>query len=129
MLEFARNLAGRGLVRFAFAVLSLVGAASPTLADVGGEYPRHGPGMMWDYGWGGWMMGPGMMLIFLVLAVVLVVVLVRWLTGLGHGGPHTPHGGGSPSGGPSALEILEQRFARGEIDEDEFRKRKRALTE
>ncbi|MFQ5959248.1 MAG: SHOCT domain-containing protein [Alphaproteobacteria bacterium] len=48
-------------------------------------------------------------------------MLVRWLGGVGH----TTHRGRR---GSSALDILEERFARGEIDRDEFDERKRTLT-
>jgi putative membrane protein len=33
------------------------------------------------------------------------------------------------TGGPSAEDVLDERFARGEIDEDEYRKRKVVLSE
>jgi putative membrane protein len=33
------------------------------------------------------------------------------------------------TGGPSAEDVLDERFARGEIDEDEYRKRKVVLGE
>jgi putative membrane protein len=33
------------------------------------------------------------------------------------------------AGGPSAEDLLDERFARGEIDEDEYRKRKVVLSE
>jgi putative membrane protein len=33
------------------------------------------------------------------------------------------------TGGPSAEDLLDERFARGEIDEDEYRKRKVVLNE
>ena len=68
------------------------------------------------------MMGCGVMavvwLLFAVLLVVGVVVLVRALT---------DRGAGTGSRGPSAIEILEERFARGEIDREEFEERRRSL--
>lgn len=55
----------------------------------------------------------------LVLLVVLLVRSVRSRSGnIRHDGPENPN---------SAIEVLEQRFARGEIDQDEFEKRRRAL--
>jgi putative membrane protein len=59
-----------------------------------------------------WVMGIGW-LIFLALIVVLAVVLVRGFTT-------------GPARG-SADDILAERFARGEIDEDEYRRRRSAL--
>jgi putative membrane protein len=73
---------------------------------------------MWG---GGWFMGPLMMIIWMAIIVGLVVLVLRWI-----GGPGDSIGSGSTS---SARKILEERFARGEIDEDEFRKRKQALEE
>lgn len=72
--------------------------------------------MMW--GWGMGMMV--MMLVFWGLVIAGVVLLVRWLAGLG---------GGREGGGRTdrALEILRERYARGEIDREEFESRKRDL--
>lgn len=68
------------------------------------------------------MMGCGAMallwLLFAVLLVVGVVVLIRALT---------DRGVGTGSRGSSAMEVLEEQFARGEIDRDEFEERRRAL--
>lgn len=95
--------------------------AAPAWAQVRGV--EHGPGMMWDM-WGGWW--PGMilgwvfMILLLVGLVVAVVALVRWLGRTG-GQP----AGSAPPG--DARRILEERFARGEIDEDEFTRRRRQL--
>jgi putative membrane protein len=47
-------------------------------------------------------------------------LVVRWLGGVGGG----PAQGSKPK---AALDILEERFARGEIDKDEFEDRRRAL--
>lgn len=76
---------------------------------------------MWNGGWYGWFFGPIMMIVFIAVAVVVVVLLVRWLGGIGHGGaPHV-------SPGKTPLDILEERFARGEIDKEEFEERRRLL--
>jgi putative membrane protein len=82
-----------------------------------------GPGMMWDGGWGGMFMWPIMMIIFVGGVVVLVVLAIRWLAGGGthHGGQTTTPAEKTPLG------ILEERFARGEIDKDEFEERRRVL--
>ncbi len=80
----------------------------------------YGHGQMWDHGWGAWIFGPLMMIVFIALIVGVVVLVVRWLGGVGGG----PAQGSKPK---AALEILEERFARGEIDKDEFEDRRRAL--
>lgn len=83
----------------------------------------YGPHMMW---WGGgWYMffGPLFMILVLAALVATVVLLVRWL-----GGPAMPlqyH----PSPGRTPLDILKERFARGEIDKQEFEDRRRVLGE
>lgn len=55
------------------------------------------------------------------MIVGLVVVVLRWMGG--------PGGGGGHRSTSSVRKIIEERFARGEIDEEEFRKRKQALEE
>ena len=75
-----------------------------------------GPHPMW-WMWGTW--GFGMMLFMLVfwgLVIVGVVLGIRWLVSQGRG-PRSD----------SALEILRQRYARGEINKDEFEAKKRDL--
>ena len=72
--------------------------------------------MMWD-GW--WAFGPLMMLLFWVFVIAGVVWLVLTLAR-----PAERTGGSS-----SARRILDERFARGEIDEQEFRARRAALDE
>jgi putative membrane protein len=74
----------------------------------------------YDYGWG-WSMGFGMisMVLFWLLVILGIVVLIKWLIG-----------------GPSrqvretanrALEVLKERYARGEIGRDEYEQTKRDL--
>jgi putative membrane protein len=78
-------------------------------------------GHMWEGGWMGWFFGPLMMIVFLFAAIVLIVLVVRWLGGTGHGAAHHM----PPTKTP--LDILKERFARGEIDKDEFEERRRYL--
>lgn len=84
-----------------------------------------GPHMMWGMGWYGMILGPLVMLLVLAVLIAALVLVVRWL-----GGPW--QGMGPPRSRPpdrAALDILKERFARGEIDKDEFEDRRRALGE
>jgi putative membrane protein len=88
--------------------------------------------MMW--GWGnGWGDAGGavmlvVMLAVLALIVVGIVLLARGLTRHDHyqpgPSPHTPPVGPLPK---SALQVLEERYARGEIQREEFLQRKQDL--
>ena len=73
--------------------------------------------------WYGMVFGPIMMIIWLAIIVVVVAAAVRWLQ-TGSVGPLP-----TLSGRKRALEILEERFARGEIDKDEFQERKHLLSD
>lgn len=114
---------GKTLLRSTFFTgLGLV-ASLPAIANgtADGSWGHHG--MMGNGGSTMWIMGPIMMLLFLAAAVAVVVLIVRSLSG--HGTLQGPHSARESS----ASRILEERFASGEIDEEEFRKRKRALEE
>ena len=86
---------------------------------------------MWDGGFGmggGWTLGWIVIMAVLVLIVVGIVLLVRGLSNRHDQNQTAPQG--SLPGGPgpgSALQILQERYARGEIDRDEFMKRKADL--
>ena len=75
---------------------------------------------MWGYwdghGWGG--MGLGMLL-FWGLLIGGIVMLVKCFSGSGDCGKRER--------GKSALDILQERYARGEIERDEFEQKKRDL--
>ncbi len=73
----------------------------------------------WSWGWGMMFVGPLMMILFVAAIIVLVVLAVRWLVGDRHGPVHAP--------GRTPLDILKERFARGEIDKQEFEERRRIL--
>ena len=71
--------------------------------------------MMWGYnysGMGWWMVLSS--LVWLVLVGLAVWALVRWVSHQTRNGPNRP--ASNPDAGPSAEEILRQRYARGEID-------------
>jgi putative membrane protein len=68
--------------------------------------------MMWGYG--GW--GALWMLLFWAGVIALIIWAVR-----GSSGSNTP------DRGSRAIEILEERYARGEIDRDEFQARRAEL--
>jgi putative membrane protein len=71
------------------------------------------------YGYGGWWMGL-MMLLFWGGLIALIVWVIQ--TTQSHRAA-----GGSVNTGSRAMHILEERFARGEIDQEEFDQRKRTL--
>ena len=67
--------------------------------------------------WGGMILGPLMMIAFVVLTVLAIAWALR-ATGLGwHPDPKEP----------SLLDILQSRFARGEIDRAEYEARRKLL--
>lgn len=69
----------------------------------------------------GWGMGFGgpFMLLFWALVAVGIVLFVKWLVG-----QSSP---GRDARGKTALEILQERYARGEIDREEYEQKKRDL--
>ena len=79
--------------------------------------------MMWGYngfGFGGGAMGIGMLL-FWGLIIAAIVVLVRGV------GART--GGSEPRAAErSALDVLRERYARGEIERSEFEDKRHDLT-
>lgn len=68
-----------------------------------------------------------LMMVFWVAIIVGIVLLVMWLVRQTAGG-HTHGGGASSTPGESALDIIKDRYARGEIDKTEFEEKKKDLT-
>ncbi len=92
-------------------VVTTVSAAAQTYGD-------HPPMVSW--GWGGMIFGPSMMIVFIALIVGAVVLVLRWM-GLG--------GSAVAGGANKARHIQDERFARGEIDKDDYEERKRVLSD
>ena len=79
------------------------------------------------WGWGGWLAMSLVMLAFWGLLAFGVVALVRTLRREDRGRPAEPMTLAAPRE-PSAQEVLDDRFARGEIDVDEYRQRRDLLS-
>lgn len=100
------------------------------------DYPERGRGDGPGWGDGGWgFMHGGMswvgwlfmvlFLLFLVALVIGVVLLLVRSTSAG-GGPGS--GAGASTGGPSSAErTLDERYARGDIEEEEYLRRRSIL--
>jgi putative membrane protein len=79
------------------------------------------------YGGGRWIMprhmsmgGGGMGFIMIIFWVALLVAVILLISGLLTGRRYSNKDVGKPSAGPDALEILKQRYARGEISKLEY---------
>jgi putative membrane protein len=92
-------------------VLTTVSATAQTY----GDHPHMGA-----WGWGGTIIGPIITILFIALIVGTVVVVIRWM-GLG--------GSVVAGGANKARQLLDERFARGEIGKDDYEECKRALSD
>jgi putative membrane protein len=84
--------------------------------------------MYWGTGMGGW--GTAMMavsgLLFWGLIIAGIVAAVRYT---GRGADRGAEPAASPTRAPTPQQVLADRFARGEIDEQEYRQRAQVLAE
>lgn len=69
----------------------------------------------------------GLVFMLLLLAAVIggIALVARWLGSPGNGGEPRQQ----PPQGRAPLDILKERYARGEIDKEEFEERRRVLNE
>ncbi len=106
--------------RFFVTLAAIAAVAAPAAAQQGGPGWDRG-WHMYDGGWMWWMPFHGILSLLLVAAVVVgVVFLIRWLW---HGTEARPTAGSRRE----ALELLDLRYARGEIDRDDYLQRKKDL--
>jgi putative membrane protein len=85
-----------------------------------------GDGWMWNggWGWGGWILMIFVMVLFWAVVITAIVLAIRYLTG--GGGQRNAANFGSAR---AAEDVSAERFARGEIDEDDYRRRVTTLRE
>ncbi len=84
----------------------------------------------WPWGmhmmWGSWGIGMMiMMFLFWAAVIVALILLIRWLITSGTSGPQ----GTTDRSAESALDILQKRYARGEISKQEYEEMRRVLRE
>lgn len=107
------------ILRMTFVIAVLLSV--PVSAQQGGnqDYGHR----YWDGPWHGWFMGPLVMILLLVALVFAVVLLVRWFSSRGENRSTGDH----RDMVKPPLGILKERFARGEIDKNEYEERRRVL--
>lgn len=71
----------------------------------------------WGFGFGHWGFG----ILFWIVILLILVGLIRGIGGFGSGSSEGRRE-------KTALDILEERYARGEIDKEEFESKKRDLS-
>ncbi len=110
------NSTSRRLLVLAGSLLASVLGMAPAMAQDSSRYYGH---HTWDGGW--WMvLGPVWMILVLAAVIAGVVLLLRWLAPPGQSGTDT-------AATKTPLDVLRERFARGEIDKEEFEERRRTL--
>ncbi len=82
--------------------------------------------MMGYYGWGMGAFGWIGMILFWILIILGIIYLARTLE-LGKGSGAGRSESSTDSSRDAALEILRERYARGEIDREEYEQRRRDL--
>ncbi len=72
-----------------------------------------------EFGWWGMGLGFIFMILFWLLIVLGIAALIRWL--------QAQPGSNQGTRGKTPFEIVQERYARGEIDRDEYEQKKRDL--
>ena len=104
-----------GIVVVVLIVLPIVFGAVSRWQD--GSWGMMGSGMMDGFSW--WWFMPIFFILFWGLVIWGIVALVRGLSG---------SRGSDSSKADSALEVLKRRYARGEINKEEYEEKKEDLT-
>jgi uncharacterized membrane protein len=80
--------------------------------------------MMYGGGWGGWLMGAVALVVLLIVVAGAVAVAFALRPRGGHAETFAQQ---VPQPSVAALEALDVRFARGEVDEDTYRRSREVL--
>lgn len=105
------GMMGSGGMMGAMPMMNMVkGDGNSTMGNMMG-WNNLGMGSGW--GWFGW----AFMILFWILIIIAIIALIKWLINQMRGGRKEK----------SALDILKERYARGEIDKKEFEEKKKYL--
>jgi putative membrane protein len=90
-----------------------------------------GPWHMWGGGWGFWWVCPLVMMLLIIVCAAIFLRGWRWGGGQDHWGPpwHMTDRPGSALGDPTytAMQILNERLAKGEIQKQEYEEKKATI--
>ena len=106
-----------GAVVLLLVALAFTGFTGPAVAHGGDDGSHHHDGWMGTHGNWGWIGMGGMLVWGLVLIGIPALILYAIAT----------RSGGGDTASDDALSVLQQRYARGEIDDEEFETRRRQL--
>ena len=79
--------------------------------------------MMWGYDYPGYWFGFLPAPLAMIITIFVLIFIFVWLMRFSFGGRHRRRDRGG-----SALDVLDERFARGEIDRNEYEERRKILS-
>ena len=77
-------------------------------------------GWDWGFGWGGMVLGGLMMVVFWGGLIALLVLAVRSFSGNSNTSGYSGNRDASSSAMQTPLEILQARYAKGEVNQEEY---------
>jgi|AntRauMinimDraft_4_1070384.scaffolds.fasta_scaffold00114_8 putative membrane protein len=110
---------GRTARRLALTVGGVLVAATTTASAAAAGGHHHGGGMgagTWGFGGGMWLWG----LLWMAVLLAVVVLAVRAVSGRGRDGDRS-------QANRRPEDVLRERYARGDLDDDEFERRRETL--
>jgi Zn-dependent protease with chaperone function/uncharacterized membrane protein len=102
--------------------IGLIAASSPSKALEHSQFGKVVSMMMMDdghWGWGSWVLTTLTTVVFWALVITAVVLLARYLLSLSQRTTGTTRA----QGASNAEQVLAERYARGDIDDDEYKRR------